>query len=412
MEDPLSRPVSQAGSRPASGLASSQDDEPFPLFECGPFDRIHASLRLTGVEERHVKRRIITAVLLTWVPLAVLAAVQSRAVGPTWRQSMLLDPAMYARYLVAMPLLIYSTVRVRRKLRAIFFHLVDSGVVREQDRQSFLEETRATLNWRDSRIAAVVIVAVAILRSVTVGKFSVAEMSDSWRVLGEAGHQGLSYAGWWQLAVCDTLYSIMVLQLIYRLALLWRFFWKTAQLDLHLDAAHPDGAGGLAFLGIMFSSFRLPLFAVATSAAGALANLMLYTGVSFTEFRWAVGGLAVGLVAIVSGPLVFFNPQLRRAKERAVLSRGALSGRQLQAFEDKWLSRSAPGSPEILEAPDFSAVSDFGTTGANVRSMNTLPFRFKQLVPLAVAVLLPFVPVAAIETPLSEILKKMLKLVG
>ena len=412
MDDPQSRPASRAGSCPASGRALDPEEEPFPLFESGPFDPVHASLRLTGLEKRHIKRRIIAVILLTWVPLVVLAAVQGHAIGPTRSQSMLLDPAMYARYLVAMPLLIYATTGVRRKLRAIFFHFLDSGLVREQDRQSFLDNTSAILRWRDSKLAAAVILAIAVVKSVTVGTFSVAEMPDSWRVMGAAGHQSLSYAGWWQFAVCDTLYSILVLQLIYRLALLWRFFGKTAQLDLHLDAAHPDGAGGLAFLGIMFSSFRLPLFAIAASAAGALANLMLYMGVSFTEFRWAVGALVVGLLAIVSGPLLFFNPQLRRAKDRAVLGRGALSGRQLQAFEDKWLSQNPPGAREMLEAPDFSSVADLGATGATARSMNTLPFRLKQLVPLALAAILPFVPVAAIQTPLPEILKKMLKLVG
>jgi len=400
--------MAEPGSRRESGAAEAH----FALFDNGPFTPLQVPLRLTGTEQHHVRRRIIAVVLLTWIPLVVLAALQGTAIGPDRRHSMLLDPAMYARYLVAMPLLIYATTGVRRKLRAIFFHFLDSGLVREQDRQAFLDNTTAILKWRDSKIAAVVIVAMAIVKSVTVGNFSVAEMSDSWRVMGAVGHQSLSYAGWWQFAVCDTLYSILVLQLIYRLALLWRFFGKTAQLDLHLDAAHPDGAGGLAFLGIIFSSFRVPLFAIAASAAGALANLMLYMGVSFKDFRWAIGALVVGLVAIVSGPLVFFNPQLRRAKERAVLGCGALSGRQLQAFENKWLDRTPRDAREMLEAPDFSAVADLNTTVANARSMNTLPFRLKQLLPVAFAALLPFVPVAAIETPLTEIFKAMLKLVG
>jgi len=256
-------------------------------------------------------------------------------------------------------------------------------------------------------------VGIAILKSATVGKFSMAEMADSWRVMGTAaGQHSPSYAGWWQFAVCDTLYAILVMQLLYRLALLWLFFWKTSRLDLHLDAAHPDGAGGLAFLGMIFSSFRVPLFAVSASAAGALANLMLYTGVSFTDFRWAIGASVVGLVAIVSGPLVFFNPQLRRARDSAVLSCGTLSGRQLKAFEEKWLNQGPREAQEMLEAPDFSAVIDLSTTVANARSMSTFPFRLKQLVPLALAALLPFVPVAAIETPLTEILKQMMKLIG
>jgi hypothetical protein len=43
--------------------------------------------------------------------------------------------------------------------------------------------------------------------------------------------------------------------------------------------------------------------------------------------------------------------------------------------------------------------------------MKMLPFLPKQLVPLVVAALLPFLPVAAIEIPLKEILSQIWKLV-
>jgi hypothetical protein len=236
-------------------------------------------------------------------------------------------------------------------------------------------------------------------------------MADSWRVLGTEGHRSLSLAGWWQVAVCDTLYDVMVLLLLYRLALWWRFLWRTSRLDLRLNAAHPDGAAGLAFLGIIFSAFRIPFFAISASAAGALANLMLHVGVSFADFRYAIGAFVVGLVAVVTGPFLFFNGQLRSAKERATLAGGTLAGRQLQAFEEKWWKQDCPGAGEMLSAADFSAVGDLGVTVATARNVNTFPFQLKQLVQLVVAALLPFLPVAAIETPVKEILTKMLHLI-
>ena len=383
----------------------------FPLFEEGPFSRVQAHLRLTGIEQRQIRRRIIVAVLLTWVPLFVLAAVQGRALGPNWRQSMLLDAAMYARYLVAIPLLILATPMVRRKLRTIVCHFQAAGLVKEQDRQLFLANIAAVLRWRNSLLAALLILVLAIGKSVAVGIFSVSEMAESWRVVGTEGHRSLSLAGWWQVAVCDTLYDIMVLQLLYRLALLWRFYWKTSRLDLCLNAAHPDGAGGLAFLSMMLPAFRLPLFAISASAAGALANLMLYMSASFADFRIPVGAFAAGLVAITTGPLLFFNGQLRTTKGRASLASGALAGRQLKAFEEKWLGQSPAEAQEMLQAPDFSAVGDLTMTVKAIGKMNTLPFSWRQLAPLVVAALLPFVPVACIEVPVKEVLLRVLKLV-
>ena len=383
----------------------------FPLFEEGPFARLQAAVRLAGTEQRYVRRRLLFAVLVTWVPLAVLAAVQGHAIGPNWRESMLLDVAMHARYLVALPLLILATPGCRRKLQAVVRQFLDAELVKEADRASFFANITAMLRWRDSGVAAVVFLTLAVADAVTLGAVSVAQMPDSWRVVGAAGQRSLSLAGWWLFAVCEPLYQIVVLQLLYRLGLWWRFLWKTSRLDLQLNAAHPDGAGGLGFLGMVLPALQMPVFAIAASAAGALANLMLWTGVSFVNFKYAIAAFAVALVALAVGPVIFFKGQLRKAKERAVLVCGALAGRQLRAFEEKWLGASPPPAEEMLRAPDFSAVVDFNPTVNVVQKMNTLLFSPKQLVALVVAALLPFLPVAAIEIPLKEILAQMWKLV-
>jgi len=120
----------------------------FPLFEDGPFARLQAAVRLAGTEQRHVRRRVIFAVLATWVALAVLAAVQGRAIGPNWRESMLLDAAMYARYLVALPLLILATPGFRRELRTIVRHFLDAQLVKEPERESFFASITAMIRWR------------------------------------------------------------------------------------------------------------------------------------------------------------------------------------------------------------------------------------------------------------------------
>jgi len=203
----------------------------------------------------------------------------------------------------------------------------------------------------------------------------------------------------------------VVLQFLYRFALWWRFLWKTSRLDLQLNAAHPDGAGGLAFLGLVLPALRMPVFAIAAAPAGALANLILWKGASFANFQYAIAVFATALVALMVGPLLSFKRQLSNAKQRAMLVFGALAGRQLRAFEDKWLGASPPAAEELLRAPDFSAVVDFNPTVVAIQKMNTLLFSPKQLVPLVIAALLPFLPVAAIEIPLKEILLQMWRLV-
>ena len=383
----------------------------FPLFEGGPFFKLQTALHLAGTERRHLWRKVIVAVSLTWVPLVVLAAIQGQAIGPNWRGSMLLDPGMHARFLVALPLFHLATPGFRRGFQTVVHHFLDAELVKPAERESFLANITSILRWRDSWLAAVVLVALAFAGALPFGTSAMADMPISWRVAGPVGHHSLSLAGWWLVAVSEPLYDLTMLQFFYRLALWWRFLWRTSRLDLCLNAAHPDGAGGLAFLSMTLPLFRLPLFAIAASAAGALANLMLWTGASFASFRYSIAAVTAVLLALMVGPLVFFKPQLGKAKQRAVLGCGNLAGRQLRAFEEKWLGANAPAPEEMLHAPDFSAVGDFNPTVTAMQKMNTLPFWPKQLVPLVVAALLPFLPVAAMEIPLAEILAKVWKLV-
>ena len=384
----------------------------FPLFEGGPFAKLLKPLRLAGEEHRHVRRRLGFAVLTTWVALAVLAAAQGLAIGPSWRKSMLLDAAMYARYLVALPLLILATPGLRRKLETIVHHFVEAGLVKEREKETFFANINEMLRWRDSVAAAIVIVAWAVVKAVIFGfgTISLADIADTWRVVETAGHRALSLAGWWQVAFCEPLYEIAMLQLLYRLALWWRFLWKTSRLELQLKAAHPDGAGGLAFLGMGLPAFQLSAFAVAASVAGTLANLILWMGASFASFKYAIVVVVGALVGLMAGPLVFFTRQLGSVKQRAVFSCGTLAIRQLRAFEEKWLGTSPLGAEEMLQDADFSAVRDFNATVTAVQNMKTLPFKLKELIQLAVASSLPFLPVAAIEIPLKDILLQVFKL--
>lgn len=391
----------------AAAPGSGAEPARLALFEGGPDEALQRALRVAGSERRNVVRRALVAVLVAWVPLVVLSALGGRALGSSYRDSMLLDPAMDARFAIALPLLVLAAPALSRRMQSIVAHFLRAELVKPTERARFHEDIVAVLRWRDSRAAFALMVAVAAIHALALGAASIAEMSGSWRV----ADGGLSAAGWWLVVVSQPLYDIVVLQFLYRVALWWRWLWRVSRLDLQLNGTHPDGAGGLSFVAGVLYAFRVPLFAIACSAAGSLANVLLWTGASLTSFRYAIAALAVVLVALAAGPLAFFNAPLARAKQRDALVSGVLAGRQLRAFEAKWLGDKSIEVDETFRAPDFSSVDHLNATVAAVHRMNTVPFLRKQLIPLAVAVLLPFVPVAAIEMPLDEIVSQVWQLV-
>ena len=167
----------------------------------------------------------------------------------------------------------------------------------------------------------------------------------------------------------------------------------------------------MACLGLTLPPFGVPAFAIATSMAGGLADLVMWAGVSILAYKYVIGAFVVLVVVMFAGPFLFFLGKLVETKHQGVLSYGALSGDQLRRFEQKWLRARSREDADSLGAPDFSAVIDLSSTVSGARRMRALPFELAELLPLAVSALVPFVLVAGLEIPLKDIVIQLLKMV-
>lgn len=156
------------------------------------------------------------------------------------------------------------------------------------------------------------------------------------------------------------------------------------------------------FLGLSIGPLRWPAFALGSSQAGTLANMILATGVSVFSFKYAIGFMAVLVTLLLAGPLCFFQPQLKKTRIRAWLGYDRVAQEQLRQFEQKWIEHSR--HDDMLGLQDFSAVIDLDSTVDKVHQMRRLPFTRNQLTELIVAALLPFLPVALLQIPIADLL--------
>src|SRR5215468_6094461 len=97
------------------------------LMRSGPFHRFQQTLHLEDSLNPRTARRALLFALVSWLPLAALAAVQGLAINVDPRRSLLLDFTVYARFLVAVPLFITGESVADDRYSMIISYLLRSG---------------------------------------------------------------------------------------------------------------------------------------------------------------------------------------------------------------------------------------------------------------------------------------------
>ncbi len=379
-------------------------------FGTGPFQALLHTLHLRSGDEAAIGRRATIAVLVAWVPLVVLAQLQGLAIG-TGHVSVLMDFAAYARFLVAVPLLVLAEGQTRTWLRRVMDHFLDSRLIPPSEDARFTELLESTRRLLSSPLALVAIVALAFALTLASGAAWKAQGAVLWTVLERDGQQVVSYAGWWRLLVSQPLFLSLLLSWFWRLFLWARCIRRIARMDVRIIASHPDHAGGLGFLGQSLRGFPILAFAFGSAIAGTLANLVIHEGHSPTTLTPVIIATIAFILLISAGPLLAFVRPMREAQDDAELSYGALATSLGQRFEERWLPRANDVSPDALGVTDFSATTDLFSVVANVTDMRPIPIEIKDFLPLLVATFLPFLPIILRQVSFADLVtvaKRML----
>lgn len=381
------------------------------VFDGGPLLRWERSLGLVKRGQPLIARRTLIAVLVGWLPLAVLTVVQFLILGDESARSFFSDFAVNVRFLIALPALIYAEQDCIPRLGRIVIHFAESGLVVEADRDRFQAAVSSTRRLLASTVSDLVMLVLVYLGVAAVALYFSADAVMPWHRSGATSGMRLSPAGWWHALVSLPLFLIVFLGWLWRLALWTRFLFLISRLDLHLIAAHPDGLGGLKFVSSSLRGFRLISFALGAVVAGSMANLQFHQGKQLLDFKNFAIGLMVFLAVIFAGPLTLFFHKLRETKRRGTFAYGAFARDLGTEFEAKWLRQKRDVNESALELQDFSATTDLYSVVSNVYEMRELPFKLKDLVgPIVISSMLPFIPLALMAMPLEVILRGVVKL--
>ena len=384
----------------------------FSLILGGPLFQLMRRARLSGDVAELVSRRVIALALITWLPLLVLSIAEGRAWGDSVNVPFLLDVDVHARFLLALPLLIFAELIVHQRMRPVVGAFVTRGLVPEKARWRFDAAITSAMRLRNSVLAEVLLIAFVYGVGVLIiwRSYSAIEV-PTWygRTLGGKLHPTL--AGWWFGCVSLPLIQFILLRWYFRLFIWTRFLWQVSRIELNLVPTHPDRAGGLGFLSTVTYAFAPLLAAQGVLVAGVMANKIFYASAKLIDFKMELFALVTMMLSFVLVPLLVFIPRLARTKRVGLVEYGAFAQRYVREFDEKWLRGGAPADEPLVGSGDIQSLADLGNSFEIVKGMKPVPFGKDTLLQLAVISLAPVAPLVLTMIPLGELLDRFLKVV-
>ncbi|WP_188590150.1 hypothetical protein [Achromobacter denitrificans] len=390
-----------------------RDMQNFSVVLGGPLFQLLRRAHIADDALEMVRQRVLVISLIAWLPLLVLAAVDGQLLDGSVAIPFLLDLEVHIRFLVAVPLLIVAELVVHRRLRPIARAFLDRGIIPEASVAQFDEAVRSAFRLRNSVAAELLLIAVVYGVGIFVvwHHYSALQTTATWYAVPSSDGLTLSLAGFWYAYVSVPIFQFLLLRWYFRLFVWTRFLWHVSRIELSLIPTHPDRVGGLGFLANTVYAFMALLAAHGAMLSAQFANRIFFAGASLTDFKVETGAMVLFLLCLIFVPLLVFSPQLANAKRKGLSEYGMLAQRYVREYDAKWLRGGAPADEPLVGSADIQSLADLGNSFDVIRTMRIAPMTKDAVLRLAVAVLLPILPLALTMMSLEDLLKRLFGLV-
>ena len=385
-----------------------QEPADFSVVLGGPLYQLLRRAHLSGDALEQLRRRIIVASLLTWLPLLVLSTLEGRLLGGTATVPFLLDVDVHVRFLVALPLLIGAELVVHQRMRSVLQQFLERDLIPENQRARFGAVAASAFRLRNSVLAELLLVVFVYgVGVLVIWRHYAALETTTWYATPAGAGSTLSLAGMWYGYVSLPAFQFLLMRWYFRLFIWTRTLWQVSRIHLNLVPTHPDRVGGLGFLSNTAHAFVPLALAHGAMVSGFIANHIFHVGATLPEYKVEVAVAVVLLQCIVFGPLLVFAAQLARAKRTGLREYGALAARYVAEFDAKWVRAGAPADEPLVGSADIQSLADLGNSFEVVRGMRIAPVTRDAVLQLVAATLAPVAPLLLTMMPLEELLRRL-----
>jgi hypothetical protein len=386
----------------------SQETSDFSLVLGGPCYQLFRRAHLSGTALEFLWRQMVVISLSAWLPLAILTIIYGHSLG-SQNLSFLRDIESHARFLVALPVLIFAERVVHDRIRPVVKRFVERGVITQKDLPTFYSAINSALRARDSLWLELAIVLFVYTVGHWLWQHVGALVATTWYAAPDSTGMHLTPAGYWYSFVSIPIFQFILIRWYVRLAIWFQLLWRVSRLTLRLLPTHPDRAGGIGFLGRSSYAFSPIVFAQGVLLAGLIASRIFFKGEGLLSFKMTIIAMVGFFALMILGPLTMFSPQLARAKRDGLSEYGTLSTAYVAEFDEKWV-RGHPRDEGLLGSADIQSLADLGNSYAVVREMQLVPFGLSDVTHLAGSAAFPVVPLLLTIMPLEELVIRLLKM--
>jgi len=367
-------------------------------------------VRIRLPDPRAYLRLAIILALATWVPLALLSAVRGTALPGSVAEPFFQDITPHIRFLFALPLLIVADLIVGPNIVRVGSQFVLSGIVPDNCLERFDAIAKSALRFRDSRLAELLVLAIAYATSIYNVQRELGTGVSSWLVAETGGGLNLTLAGWCYILLSVPIYQFFLFRWAIRLGNWAVFLFRVSRLDLEVVPTHPDRAAGLGFVGQVLAPTSVIIMAASSVLCSSIGTQVVYRGAKIQDFIFAFALFVVVALIVFLAPFAVFLPKLVATRRNGLIEYGALATRYVQLFQRKWVGREELAGAELLGTGDIQSLADIGVAVDRIKDMKLFPIELADLRALLIAALLPAIPLALTQFSLKDLLGIISKL--
>jgi hypothetical protein len=394
---------------------------PFSLFEGDWLRRAWASMGLGSHTPFPIVRRCLFAILVTYVPMAILAWRQGLIDTEMTPTNFFADFAAYAQFLIGLPLFLVAEVIIDGSTREAADQFTRCGIIRSEDapRINRVYDTLKRLRqsfWPD---VACIVLAYVFSLVILAPQFG-SNPLPTWHVHGDGQSRNLTAAGYWAFFIAIPFSNYIWMRLIWKIALWVLYLYRVSRVRLELHATHPDLTGGIGFISETQGRFALFILAYGISNVAAPVGYQLAV-LNYDLSTLPVWGplvlFTIGAPLLFTMPLLMFTKQLYRTKKRALIAYLARVTEHSRVVENHWLFPDSTESPQ----EEFRVLAEQSTLGAvftRIDEMRVVPFDLRSFMQLlgstlgAMATLLPLLHAKGEIAGMVEAISKLLGELG